>query len=100
MDDQRDAGRGLRRSLAAAVRWRRRSGGWTYAALLLSWAGLTAALGAPWGAGWAWYLGSAALFVLLFEVGIAYVVAAAYGSHRQLEAEGEVLQERRGGKEG
>lgn len=80
--------------------WRRESGLWTYWALAVSWASLTwvvdSLLRFLWvlsfardpGVIWELWAASAALFVLLFEVGIAYVAAAAYASNRYLEKEG------------
>ncbi len=70
------------------ARWRLESGGWVYSLLAASWIALTVVLADVTGWGWWIYLGSAALFLLLFEVGLAYVISAAWGSHRQLEHEG------------
>lgn len=97
------------------VEWRLTSSGWSYGCLLvawlclswavewglssLTWAVATLALGpetvgaiggrisAPWTA--CWWLATVALWLLLFEVGLAYVLAAAWSSHRALEIEGD-----------
>jgi hypothetical protein len=70
--------------------WRRDSGGWVYVSLVGSWSVLTLVTADATGWGWRFVVGSAAVFVLIFEVGLAYVIAAAWGSHRQLEREGEI----------
>lgn len=72
------------------LRWRRGHGGWVYFNLAWTWAALTFVVVDVAGWGWRAYLASGATFFLLFEVGVAYVLAAAWGSHRQLEHEGEV----------
>lgn len=75
------------------VRWRRAHGGWAYGCLVGGWALITFALVDLLSWSWHAYAISAALFVLLFEVGIAYMASAAWASHRQLEYEGEVISE-------
>lgn len=49
---------------------------------------LTVVVADATGWGWAVYGASVAVFILLFEVGLVYLVSAAWGSHRQLEYEG------------
>ena len=70
------------------ARWRLESGGWVYSLLAGSWVALTISLADVTDWGWWIYLASAAVFLLLFEVGLGYIIAAAWGSNRQLEQEG------------
>lgn len=77
----------------AFVRWRRDSGGWIYGLIMLAWCLLSVVIETATGWGWRVYATSAAVFLLLFEVGIATVVAAAWSSHRALELEGEAVEE-------
>ena len=75
-------------ALERFVRWRRESGGWIYFLLAVAWFALTVVIAHATGWGWAVYVTSGAFFLLFFEVGVAYVVSAAWGSHRQIEYEG------------
>lgn len=81
-----------RERLLHFTRWRRDSGAWAYSTLLWSWTVLTVLIADATDWGWRFFVGGIAVFALLFEVGLAYVITAAWGSHRQLEREGEIAE--------
>lgn len=104
--------------LASFTRWRRTSDLWAYGLLAAAWGGLTAAATGCWrlaghltattgfteaggailGASWVPAAVGVALFLLLFEVGLADVVAAAWKSHPRLELEGEAAEKAKPGQ--
>jgi len=75
--------------LARFVRWRWGSTPWGYAALVAGWSGLTWVLADWTGSPLRTWVGSTALFVLMFEVGLSYVLSAAWSGHPSLEEEAE-----------
>lgn len=77
--------------LARFVRWRWGSTPWGYAALVAGWSGLTWVLADWTGSPLRAWVASVALFVLLFEVGLSNVLAAAWSGHPTLEEESEQL---------
>ena len=89
MEDETDIEEPQPGRLGRFIIWRRTSGSWTWSCLALSWLGLTAGVVELWALPWPVYLISASVFVLLFEVGLAYVIGAGWSSHRQLEFEGD-----------
>lgn len=101
-------GRAVPDTVLRGVRARRESGLYVYLVMTTAWCALTGlalhisrwwwALVETFSRGWVscpdrwtWVVwgGSVAVYLLLTEVGVAYLVATAWGSHRQLEVEGE-----------
>ena len=77
------------------VEWRRESDAWSYGVITAAWCGATWSVGAMlevanWAALW---VGSASIWLLVMEVGLAYLARTLYLGHRLFEAEGAAEDE-------